>query len=519
MKITIRMIRYALAVSLSSTALLACHPPEQPATAAPVAETRNIENPSPVAKTPVYRSARRISSDCGVVRAPLPFPGLAPVAHAEVGEMGERTANSLAIGADRPMVETDLDRVAPGYTVVAPVTIKEKFIIDNNNVVVGGFEGDYFAGHTEILANGDRFGASSAYHDRFRGGGRNGCAERYAADGTLLWRVSMSDENYLGHHDVALLENGNFLAIVWDQVSTDEAVSQGRNPDNVSESGEFWYGGVIEVNPYTMEVVWEWSVRHHLVQDFDPAQRNYGVVAEHPELIDINRFERNQRDGSVNADWTHFNSIDYNPELDQILLSSPTMSEVWIIDHSTTPWESMGHTGGRHGNGGDLIYRWGNPQNYRRGSADDRQLFGQHDAQWVRPGLPGAGNVLVFNNGDYDVRPYTTIVEFTAPMAADGRYIAEQGQAYGPTELRWEYSPEPPARFFSWFISGVQRLPNGNTLINHGAAGRLREVTVTGDIVWEYEYSGVHDVPYMFFRANKYPPDHPGILEHLYEAD
>jgi hypothetical protein len=519
MKITIRMIRYALAVSLSSTALLACHPPEQPATAAPVAETRNIENPSPVAKTPVYRSARRISSDCGVVRAPLPFPGLAPVAHAEVGEMGERTANSLAIGADRPMVETDLDRVAPGYTVVSPVTIKEKFIIDNNNVVVGGFEGDYFAGHTEILENGDRFGASSAYHDRFRGGGRNGCAERYAADGTLLWRVSMSDENYLGHHDVALLENGNFLAIVWDQVSTDEAVSQGRNPDNVSESGEFWYGGVIEVNPYTMEVVWEWSVRHHLVQDFDPAQRNYGVVAEQPELIDINRFERNQRDGSVNADWTHFNSIDYNPELDQILLSSPTMSEIWIIDHSTTPWESMGHTGGRHGKGGDLLYRWGNPQNYHRGSADDRRLFGQHDAQWVRPGLPGAGNVMVFNNGDYDVRPYTTIVEFTPPMAAVGSYIAKQGQAYGPTELRWEYNPEPPARFFSWFISGAQRLPNGNTLINHGAAGKLREVTVTGDIVWEYEYTGVHDVPYMFFRANKYPPDHPGILQHLYEAD
>ena len=179
----------------------------------------------------------------------------------------------------------------------------------------------------------------------------------------------------------------------------------------------------------------------------------------------------------------------------------------------------MGHTGGRHGNGGDLIYRWGNPQNYDHGTADDRQSFGQHDAQWIRPGLPGAGNLLVFNTGDHRGHPYTTIVELAPPTAADGKYVAEQGHAFGPTELVWKYNPEPPERFFSWFISGAQRLPNGNTLINHGASGKLREVTVTGDIVWEYEYKGVHDAPYMIFRANKYPPDHAGIFEHLYVSE
>jgi hypothetical protein len=514
MSVTNHWFRGVPVVALWSIMLVACQPATELSTGAAVMEPAAA---APPVRTPIYRSEKRLSSDCGVVRAPEPFPGFAKVAGEEADEMPEMARQWFDIGAERLPVETDLARVAPGYTVVGPISTKGKFIINNDKEVVGRFEGEYFAGHTDVLDNGDLFGTASAYHDHFRSGGRNGCVERYGPGGELLWRVRIGGENYLSHHDVVLLENGNFLAIVWDRVSSDEAIEQGRDPETVAEIGEFWYDGIIEVDPYELEIVWEWSARHHLVQDLDPVKRNYGAVAEHPELIDINTIHRNMR-GKITADWTHLNSIDYNPELEQILVSSPHLDEIWIIDHSTTPWESMGHAGGRYGKGGDLLYRWGNPANYDRGTEDDQQLFGQHDAQWIPEGLPGAGNILVFNNGGRK-RPYSTIAEITPPLNTNGSYTIDAGRAYGPAQPAWEYDPDPPERFFSWFISGVQRLPNGNTLVNQGAGAKLREVTVDGDIVWEYGYHGTGDVPHMLFRANKYPPDHPGILMHMNSAD
>ena len=102
--------------------------------------------------------------------------------------------------------------------------------------------------------------------------------------------------------------------------------------------------------------------------------------------------------GGVSADWNHVNSVQYNAELDQIILSSHNQNEIWIIDHSTTVEEASGHTGGVYGKGGDFLYRWGNPSIYGRGTSNDTKLGGQHDAHWIANGLPGAGNILIFNN-------------------------------------------------------------------------------------------------------------------------
>ena len=253
------------------------------------------------------------------------------------------------------------------------------------------------------------------------------------------------------------------------------------------------------------------------IQDFDPAKRNFGVVEEHPELIDVNKIRLNG-EGKITADWTHINAIDYNADLDQIVLSNRRFSEIWVVDHSTTPWESMAHNGGRHGKGGDLLYRWGNPQIYNRGTADDKMLHGQHDVQWIKSGLNGAGNIIAFSNGYDDERAYSTIVEITPPVNADGSYNLDGDGTYGPKELAWEYNPDPPERFYSWFISGVQRLPNGNTLINQGAGAKIREVTPEGHIVWDYSYKGEFDAPYPFFRARKYPADNPGIAALVVES-
>jgi hypothetical protein len=97
-------------------------------------------------------------------------------------------------------------------------------------------------------------------------------------------------------------------------------------------------------------------------------------------------------------------------------------------------------------------------------------------------------------------------------MNEDGSYRLSEDGTYGPTELAWEYSPSGDEQFFSWFISGAQRLPNGNTLVNHGANSRMREVTPDGEIIWEYQYDDGADGPHMTFRAYRYAEDHPGIV-------
>jgi hypothetical protein len=206
---------------------------------------------------------------------------------------------------------------------------------------------------------------------------------------------------------------------------------------------------------------------------------NYGDPAQHPELVDINYVPR------PTADWVHMNSIDYNPQLDQIIVGSRSLNEFWIIDHSTTTEEAAGHTGGRYKKGGDLLYRWGNPAVYRRGAGLDQMLFNQHDVQWIAEGLPGAGNVLLFNNGEQNsINDFSTADELTLPVNDDGTYTIPNGKPFGPEELTWTF--EDPRNLFSPRISGVQRLPNGNTLICSGTQGVLQEVTPQGQTIWLY---------------------------------
>ena len=466
-------------------------------------------------KKQVFRSAKRVSTDCGVEYLPAPPAGFAERPGAATKDMPEGIAKSLAVGSDRAQVETNAGLVSPGYLLIEPGSVRASYIINNDKEVIATLDGDYFAGFSQIFPDGNRMVSSNLKSDVFEdGGGHRGCIEEYAANGDLIWRMNLSTDDYIHHHDAVKLPNGNVLAVVWENVSVEEAISQGRDPDKVAETGDFWYDGLIEINPYTLEIVWEWSARHHIVQDFDPGKAAYGVVKDSPGLIDINLIEAG-RDGSFSADWTHVNAIDYNPALDQILLSSNYHSEMWIIDHSTTPQEAASHSGGKYGKGGDILYRWGNPENYDRGNAEDQTLFNQHDVQWIRPGLPGAGNILVFNNGDRKKRMYSTVVEFDTGVNVDGSYSVADGAAYGPVDPVWTYDPEPPERFYSFFISGAQRLPNGNTLIDQGAGAKLREITRDGEIVWEYAYQDDIDAPHMLFRANRYPPDHPGIQKIL----
>jgi hypothetical protein len=188
-----------------------------------------------------------------------------------------------------------------------------------------------------------------------------------------------------------------------------------------------------------------------------------------------------------NPDWMHVNAVAYNAELDQVALSSPNFHEIWIIDHGTTTEEAKGHMGGRWGKGGDLLYRWGNPRAYRNGTNLDQRLFGQHNIQWIPKGMPGEGHLLVFNNGA-GRKPveYSSVDEFVPPTDRDGNYTRDKAGVFGPANALWSYSAPNKKDFYSWFISGAQRLANGNTLINAGAVGIVFEVTPDRETVWRF---------------------------------
>ena len=306
--------------------------------------------------------------------------------------------------------------------------------------------------------------------------------------GNAVWRF----ENRHPHHDFIRMPNGNALLLLRGRKTREEAIAAGANPEFVHKSG-LDYDYLLEVRPAGGnggEVVWEWSAWDHLIQDFDPTKPNYGAVAEHPELIDINFLLKtlSERHQHAPRDWLHTNAIDYNPKLDQIMLSPRHFSELWIIDHSADTEEARGHSGGNSGMGGDLLYRWGNPRAYRQGDVDDQRLFWQHQTQWIPPGLPGAGNILVFNNGNEftgDERGYSSVDEIAPPADGYG-YRRDADSAYPPDGQEWTYAAETPADFYAPIGSGTQRLPNGNTLVVGADAGAIFQVTPDGKPVWKY---------------------------------
>lgn len=222
--------------------------------------------------------------------------------------------------------------------------------------------------------------------------------------------------------------------------------------------------------------VWEWLAHEHF-EEFGLDEAAKKTVFAYPIM---------------DGDWIHLNSLsslgenvhyeagDERFAPDNLICSSRQLNTVFIIDKKS----------------GNLVWRVGpdfqaTPELKKLG-----QIIGQHHAHMIPKGLPGEGNILLFDNGSFggygkpfgmsqngcDVvrRHYSRVLEFD-PVTL---------------EIKWEYmkairntddvNEMNASNFFSAYISSAQRLPNGNTLITQGADGIMIEVTQEKEIVWEF---------------------------------
>lgn len=369
----------------------------------------------------------------------------------------------------------------PGLRLFAPVAANEVQLVDGQGTVVHTWPGfDNISVH--LTEDGSLL--RGVVDPAFGFPGTTGRLQKLDIDGNITWDFVVSSAQRLMHHDIEPLPNGNVLLMVADVLPAAEAVSSGRDPA-LLPSAEWLPEAILEIQqtgPTTGQVVWEWHIQDHVVQDFDVAKSNFAVVANHPELVDINYPPVALPFG----DWNHANGIDYDPINDWIIISARSQDEVWLVDHSTTTVESAGHVGGARGRGGDLLWRWGNPEAYGRGTPLDRQLFRQHDPRFVPPTFPGAGHITVFNN-KYLI-DQSAVFEIELPLDGQGMpFIDPVANVFGPAAPAWVFT-EPG--FFSFFVSSAQRLASGNTLICSGAQSRLFEVDTSGQTVWSYQHPG-----------------------------
>ena len=274
------------------------------------------------------------------------------------------------------------------------------------------------------------------------------------------WQREGSPVGYYAPDSEPLETNGRTLILAHKNVTVPAITDKRLEDDYILEVS--WDG----------EVLWEWLASDHVDElGFSEDARN----AIHRSV--------NWNEARQSADWLHINSMTYvGPNRwydegderfhpDNVIISSRSANIVAIIARS-----------------GEIVWRMGPDYRESDGTKEIGQVIGQHHPHIIPKGLPGAGNLMVFDNGG--AAGYGT----STPTAPNGRNIVARHSSrvleINPVtfEKAWEYSIAglDSFRFLSHYVSSAQRLLNGNTLITEGADGRLFEVTSEGEIVWEY---------------------------------
>lgn len=402
------------------------------------------------------------------------------------------------------LANDNTDNLSKGYTLFNPLSDNRVFLINDCGEAVNQWS---FSDSTSIssflLDNGNLFLGNSEI------------AEIRDWDDNILWSLDYQDVlGFTTHHDIEPLPNGNFLVLVWDSYSATEMAAQGFDTSRGLQI--FTMEKIIEIEPVgtsAANIVWEWKMFDHIVQDFDSSKPNYGIVSRNPRLIDINY------DGGFGPNFIWANAIDFNEELDQIIISSRHLNEIIIIDHSTTVSEAASHSGGIYGKGGDFLWRWGNPEVYDKGTLSDKKLGKQHDAKWIEEGVH-KGKISVFSNDAYGNDGAASSIHIIDPNDDNGVYFLNSDK-FLPNDYSWSWDGnilgEP---MHALIMSGVQIMSNGNALINESTKGRISEIDSNGNTLWVYEIPVAQNMEFEqfqtpegngSFRAHRYPENFSGF--------
>jgi hypothetical protein len=356
-----------------------------------------------------------------------------------------------------------------GLTLYSNGSATAAYLVDTNNVTVKSWTGlTGGTGYSSYLAPGGTLVRSvKVTNSVFNGGGASGRMQKIDYAGNLIWDYTHSSTTYYTHHDHCVLPNGNVLMIAYELKTQAELATAGGT--NTALTSGIWPEKIIEVQPTgatTGNIVWEWHVWDHLVQNVNSSKANYQTsIVNHPELLNINY--------SSQKDWMHCNGLDYNPMLDQIALSSHNMNEWYIIDHSTTTAQAASHSGGNSGKGGDFLYRWGNPAAYQ--ASGTKYLNVTHDVHWIPEGHPNAGRLVGFNNQGVSASQ-SCVDQVITPYDGNYNYTITPGSAFGPSI----YDQRTTGFGYTSNEGSSEQLPNGNTLVCVSISGKIYELNPAG---------------------------------------
>lgn len=378
-------------------------------------------------------------------------------------------------------IQLNTQDALPSYTLFE--TQELTYLIDNCGDIVNEWNVRNTDNHTKLLPNGDMIYIKS---------------NRIFVkdwDDNLVSETRYNANDILLEYEVIVLENGNYLCIARQRLDLEEFDDLGYNI--IGNGFPRFMDMVVEIDPNTEEIVWQWNIKDHMVQQRNSQSNNYGLIKDNPRKLDMDAISK--------FDWTNtetfmINGFDYNPDLDLIALSMRKVGEVIIIDHSTTTEEAKSDAGGQYGHGGDILFRWGNPENYERGDSLDRFLYFQHNPNWIEHG-EHKGKIMIFNNG-LSARNYSSVEIIDPTMDSNNDFVLPEND---PFELNSDpisiNERTTGTRFFSEYTSGAKVLPNGNIYVTIGQNQRLFEMTLSGEIVWEYF---IENAGYIF-RSVKYP--------------
>ena len=343
-------------------------------------------------------------------------------------------------------------------------------LIDLNGISV--HEWPDAAGHSTLIdpaVNGGKLGHVFVTIDTIEGKGTDllpGQVNRRIAktigeldwQGKTVWSFGEKAPGGISrqHHDWARLPNGNTVVLA----NLVHPVKGFKHPQVMDDV-------VYEVNP-AGEIVWKWVAAEHINEfGFSPAELKLLRNAETADYLHVNNLK------VLGANhWFAEGDKRFDPE--NLLFDARSANFIAIIAKKT----------------GKIVWRLGphyapvgvEQQQARNVPRPVDQISGQHDAHLIPDGLPGAGNLLVFDNQGVAGYP-TAVLPFTG-----GSRVLEIDPV--KNQIVWQYlgadSGGPNWSFRSTHISAARRLPNGNTFIDEGQSGRLFQVTHDGDIVWEY---------------------------------